>query len=131
MGKKWIAIRNGEETGLFEGWDACKHHVKGYSDAEFKGFNKKEEALQYLLSAEKPNQGLAKKYLEEFDNGKHLEPKPSSAKEVKPSEKTTSKIQQGERTPERKKRKRQPEDHKRKRRKSARGSWATADVEKD
>lgn len=46
--KKVYAVKKGLKTGIFESWEECKAAVNGYPNAEFKGFEKKSEALAYL-----------------------------------------------------------------------------------
>lgn len=46
--KKFYAVRKGTVTGIFETWPECQEAVKGYSNAEFKGFSSLEEAKNYI-----------------------------------------------------------------------------------
>lgn len=46
--KKYYAVKNGRETGIFHNWDACKAAVEGYPGAEYKGFIRLEDAEAYL-----------------------------------------------------------------------------------
>lgn len=48
MAKKYYAVRKGNRIGLFYNWDDCQTAIKGYSGAEFRGFNDEDEALAYL-----------------------------------------------------------------------------------
>lgn len=49
MGKKnFFAVRNGRHTGIFDNWTDTQKSVSGYSNADFKGFQNKSEALEYL-----------------------------------------------------------------------------------
>ena len=48
MAKKVYAVRRGRVTGLFSSWDACSDAIRGYSGAEYKGFNSEEQAKAYL-----------------------------------------------------------------------------------
>ena len=50
--KKYYAVKQGRETGIFTSWDACKAQVSGYSGAVYKSFTTLEEAQQYLNGAE-------------------------------------------------------------------------------
>lgn len=45
---KYYAVRKGYETGIFTNWDECKKNVKGFSGAEYKSFNNKNDAMDYL-----------------------------------------------------------------------------------
>lgn len=47
MAKKYYAVRNGRQTGVFETWAECQRQVTGFSGAEFKSFPTREEALQF------------------------------------------------------------------------------------
>lgn len=46
--KKFYAVKNGRETGVFSSWDECKDLVSGFSGAEYKSFSSLEEARNYL-----------------------------------------------------------------------------------
>lgn len=48
MKKKFYAVRNGRETGIFEDWATCEKQIRGYSGAEYKSFKTEQEALDYL-----------------------------------------------------------------------------------
>jgi viroplasmin and RNaseH domain-containing protein len=45
---KFYVVRRGRMTGLFYTWPDCESQVKGFSNAEFKSFKVKEDALRYL-----------------------------------------------------------------------------------
>lgn len=47
--KKFYAVKNGRNKGIFLSWEECEKQVKGYNNAVFKGFNTIEEAKNYLL----------------------------------------------------------------------------------
>jgi hypothetical protein len=46
----YYAVKRGYKCGLYFNWPDCKHPVRGYSGAQFKGFQRKEEAENYLLA---------------------------------------------------------------------------------
>ena len=46
VGKKYYAVKQGRETGIYTSWDACKAQVQGYSGAVYKSFMTLEEALE-------------------------------------------------------------------------------------
>ena len=46
--KKVYAVRKGNQTGLFDTWDACKKAVAGCSGAVYKSFATREEAQAYV-----------------------------------------------------------------------------------
>jgi len=46
--KKFYAVKNGRETGIFTDWETCKESVAGYPGADYKGFATLEEAKAYL-----------------------------------------------------------------------------------
>lgn len=48
MAKKYYAVRKGTRVGMFYSWDDCQNAIKGFSGAEFRGFNEEDEALAYL-----------------------------------------------------------------------------------
>lgn len=50
--KKYYAVRQGREVGIFDTWDECKKQVGGYSGAEYKSFLTKDEALAYIKGEE-------------------------------------------------------------------------------
>jgi hypothetical protein len=45
---KFYAVRRGRLTGFFYTWPECESQVKGFSNAEFKSFKVREDALRYL-----------------------------------------------------------------------------------
>ncbi len=47
MAKKYYAVRQGRQTGVFETWAECQRQVTGFSGAEFKSFPTKEEAWAF------------------------------------------------------------------------------------
>ncbi len=48
MAKKVYAVKVGRVPGLYSTWEECKRQVMGFSGAVYKGFEKKEEAEQFL-----------------------------------------------------------------------------------
>ena len=42
------AVKSGHKTGIFEDWNECAAAVKGFPNAEYKGFNSIKEAEAYL-----------------------------------------------------------------------------------
>jgi len=48
MGKKYYAVRNGRNTGIYNTWSECKSQVDGYSRSSFKSFSTKSEAQAYM-----------------------------------------------------------------------------------
>ena len=57
MAKKCYAIRKGTKVGIVDTWEECQSLIKGYSGAEFRGFNTIEEAEAYKLSIVNKAQG--------------------------------------------------------------------------
>ena len=60
--KKYYAIMNGRTIGIVTTWEECKNATQGFSNAQFKGFDTKEEAENYLNhnkknTVPKPSQG--------------------------------------------------------------------------
>lgn len=45
---KYYAVKNGRKVGIYTSWDECKSQVFGFSDAQYKSFDTKEEAEQYI-----------------------------------------------------------------------------------
>lgn len=45
---KYYAVKNGRKVGIFETWNECEQQVKGYPKANYKSFQTKEEAEEYL-----------------------------------------------------------------------------------
>lgn len=48
MAKKFYAVKQGRQTGIFTTWDACKVQVHGYTGAVYKSFSSQQEAEAYL-----------------------------------------------------------------------------------
>lgn len=46
--KKFYAVKNGKNIGIYDTWDECKEQVNGFSGAEYKSFATKEEAKDYI-----------------------------------------------------------------------------------
>lgn len=51
--KKYYAVKNGRETGIFEDWTSCEKQIKGFPNAAFKSFKTRSEAEEYLLAFQK------------------------------------------------------------------------------
>ncbi|WP_410199911.1 ribonuclease H1 domain-containing protein [Clostridium perfringens] len=48
MAKKYYAVKNGFNIGIFSTWEECKKNVDGYSGAEYKSFKSEKEAKAYI-----------------------------------------------------------------------------------
>ncbi|MDF1618056.1 ribonuclease H family protein [Petrocella sp. FN5] len=48
MPKKYYAVRQGKNKGIFSTWEECQANTKGYSGAEFKSFKTLAEAEAYM-----------------------------------------------------------------------------------
>lgn len=48
MAKKYYAVKNGRNNGIFFTWDECKKQVDGFAGAQYKGFDDIAEAESYL-----------------------------------------------------------------------------------
>ena len=46
--KKFYAVRNGREPGIYTTWEDCKKQVEGFSGAEYKSFQAESAAKAYL-----------------------------------------------------------------------------------
>ena len=53
--KSYYAVRKGSVIGIFENWADCQAATSGYSNAEFKKFETKEEAEKYLNGENSPD----------------------------------------------------------------------------
>lgn len=45
---KYYAVKAGRTVGVFDNWKACQESINGYSGADYKSFNTKDEAQAYL-----------------------------------------------------------------------------------
>lgn len=45
---KYYAVKRGRNPGIYTSWDSCLKEVKGFSNASYKSFKKKEDALAFL-----------------------------------------------------------------------------------
>ncbi|NLH02483.1 MAG: reverse transcriptase-like protein [Clostridiales bacterium] len=52
MKKKYYAVKNGRNIGIYSSWSECEKQVKGYSGAEYKSFLTLKEAKDYLNGEE-------------------------------------------------------------------------------
>ena len=59
--KKYYAVRNGREPGIYRTWAECKAQVDGYANAQYKGFTSLEEAEAYLGNAKTNEPAAASK----------------------------------------------------------------------
>lgn len=48
MSKKYYAVRNGRQAGIYETWDEAKVQVMGYKNAIYKSFKTLEEAKAFM-----------------------------------------------------------------------------------
>ncbi|XP_054156957.1 ribonuclease H1-like [Oppia nitens] len=48
MSKKYYAVREGRESGIYGTWSECRSQTNGYSGGEFKSFDTHQEAQQYM-----------------------------------------------------------------------------------
>lgn len=48
MAKYYYSVKSGRKTGIFNTWEECNEHVKGYSNAVYKKFSTYEEALRFI-----------------------------------------------------------------------------------
>ena len=46
----FYAVARGRLPGIYKTWPECEHHVKGYSGAKFKKFNKENDAKTFIRS---------------------------------------------------------------------------------
>ncbi len=52
MKKKYYAVKNGKVPGIYETWAECSEMVKGYSGAEYKSFENREDAVSFINGSE-------------------------------------------------------------------------------
>ena len=45
---KYYAVKSGRTVGVFDNWASCQESIKGFSGADYKSFNTKEEAEAYI-----------------------------------------------------------------------------------
>ena len=70
MAKKFYAVKNGRETGIFKTWAECQNSVIGYKNAVFKGFETLDEAKAFLggiaadTETQAPRDGAAVAYVD-------------------------------------------------------------------
>ena len=68
MAKKFYAVRNGRETGIFKTWTECQKQIIGFKGAAFKGFETLAEAEAFLVGDENnsqdPRDGAAVAYVD-------------------------------------------------------------------
>lgn len=55
MAKKYYAVKNGRDIGIFTTWDKCKNSVHGYPNAKYKSFTCLKEASAYLDGSSEGN----------------------------------------------------------------------------
>ncbi|MDU7947776.1 MAG: ribonuclease H family protein [Clostridium sp.] len=46
--KKYYSVRTGKVPGIYESWEDCKKSIDGFSNAEYKAFASREDAVSYL-----------------------------------------------------------------------------------
>ena len=68
MAKKFYAVKNGRETGIFKTWAECQKQIIGFKGAAFKGFETLAEAEAFLIGDEiqknEPRDGAAVAYVD-------------------------------------------------------------------
>lgn len=67
MAKKFYAVRNGRENGIYKTWAECQRQVTGFKGAEFKGFETLSEAEAYMdggITDTNPREGAAVAYVD-------------------------------------------------------------------
>jgi len=53
MPKKFYAVKKGKKPGIYTSWDEAKKQIHGFSNAQFKSFPTKKEAIAYINPPEK------------------------------------------------------------------------------
>ncbi|MGN1116248.1 MAG: viroplasmin family protein [Candidatus Ornithomonoglobus sp.] len=67
MAKKFYAVKNGRQTGIFKTWPECQRQVTGFKGAAFKGFETLEEAEAFIAGGAQdtsPREGAAVAYVD-------------------------------------------------------------------
>lgn len=70
MAKKFYAVKNGRETGIFKTWAECQKQIIGFKGAAFKGFETLDEAKAFLggtaadTETQAPRDGAAVAYVD-------------------------------------------------------------------
>lgn len=62
--KKYYAVREGKNIGIYESWEECKKQVHGYPGAVFKSFQNKEDALKFIKNEEKHEKSESYAYVD-------------------------------------------------------------------
>lgn len=62
MPKKYYAVKNGRQKGVFYTWDECKTHTTGYPNAIFKSFTNEQDAINFVENENIPDEKSKKKY---------------------------------------------------------------------
>lgn len=60
----WYVVKRGRIPGIYTDWNSCEKQIKGFSNAKFKKFEKKEDAQTYLdvddtITTTRPITGIA------------------------------------------------------------------------
>ena len=53
MTKKYYAVKNKREIGIFDNWTDCNKQINGFSGAIYKSFKKYEDAEEYFKAEHK------------------------------------------------------------------------------
>ena len=69
--KKYYAVKNGRQIGIFSSWAECKEQIHSYSGALYKGFVTMAEAQTYMGSKETFNQS-PKLTVDEIEDRHHI-----------------------------------------------------------
>lgn len=67
MAKKFYAVKQGKNTGIYTTWDQCKEQVHGFSGAIYKSFPTREEAENYMTGGAVSNGTAGEKTKEKAD----------------------------------------------------------------
>ena len=76
----YYAIINGRETGVVKGWPKCQASVSGYSNAWYRKFNKKAEALEYFQANKSDSDDDYLTSIDTSDRKKHCSAVPGKLK---------------------------------------------------
>lgn len=63
--KKYYAVKHGKTPGVYETWEECKSQVDGVSNAVYKGFPTREEALRFVAGENEVEEAAAMPEMEQ------------------------------------------------------------------
>lgn len=89
---KFYAVKNGRTPGIYRTWDEAKAQVDGFSNAEYKSFEKMTDAIEYVNLSQADKEAIMKPSEDNLTNAiKKIQAQSKIGQAVKPkiSEKTS------------------------------------------